>query len=115
MLANDVKKGTWGVMIGGWLCQFMDNKKGIIRLLDVYGYAHEMGSAYVWDIQWVYPESNGMSHEEFNDAIDRDEIDAETIDMSQAQLNSFAYAERSPRTSEQDSVRPLYLGDNIIK
>ena len=73
MLVNDIKKGTWGVLkYTGWEFQVMDNKKGITRVLDVYGWAHEMGSTYVSDIAYIYPESKGMNYEEYMRALHGD-------------------------------------------
>jgi len=69
MLVNDIKKGTWGVLTNGWTCQFMNNSKGVMRLLDVYGLAHEMGSTYVWDVAYVYPESKDMTPADFMQAL----------------------------------------------
>ena len=83
MLVNDIKKGTWGVLHNGWAFQVMDNKKGITRVLDVYGWAHEMGSTYAWDIEAVYPLSQDMTHEEFVECVDR--LAPETVELSAAQ------------------------------
>jgi uncharacterized Fe-S cluster-containing protein len=54
MLANDMKKGTIvRLRYTGWRATIMDNAKGLIRMADVEGYAHEMGSIYVHDIAYV--------------------------------------------------------------
>ena len=84
MLVNDIKKGTWGVLkYTDWEFQVMDNKKGITRVLDVYGWAHEMGSAYVWDIEAIYPLSQGMTHQEFIDC--RGQRAPEPVELNPAQ------------------------------
>jgi preprotein translocase subunit YajC len=53
MLANDLKKGDRIVMTNGWAATIEDNKRGNIRMATVEGYATEMGSIYIWDIQGV--------------------------------------------------------------
>ena len=53
MLANDLKKGDQVVMTNGWTATIEDNKRGNIRMATVAGYATEMGSIYIWDIQGV--------------------------------------------------------------
>ena len=84
MLVNDIKKGTWGVLkYTNWEFQVMDNKKGITRVLDVYGWAHEMGSTYVWDIEAVYPLSQDMTHEEFMECVDQ--LAPEPLELSPKQ------------------------------
>ena len=88
MLVNDIKKGTWGVMHNGWACQFMDNTKGIARVLDVYGWEHEMGSTYVWEIAYVYPLSRDMTHAEFIECCGghgTERLAPEAVELSPAQ------------------------------
>ena len=56
MLTNEIKKGTWIMLKNGWRAQIMDNARGDIRMADVYGFAHEMGSIYATDIAFVADE-----------------------------------------------------------
>ena len=47
---NELKKGMWVELACGWVAQVADNKRGNIRMCDVYGLYHEMGSVYSHDI-----------------------------------------------------------------
>jgi hypothetical protein len=54
MLANDMKKGTIVRLSStGWRATIMDNKKGLVRTMDVEGLFREMGAVYVQDIAYV--------------------------------------------------------------
>jgi hypothetical protein len=50
MLANDMKKGTTGILKNNWKFRIEDNKSGNTRLATVYGYETETGSIYIHDI-----------------------------------------------------------------
>jgi hypothetical protein len=47
---NDLKKGDKIKLANGWNAEIMDNKKGNIRLAEVYGVYTEIGSVYAWHI-----------------------------------------------------------------
>ena len=70
MLANDMKRGTMGILRNGFKFRILDNKNGMIRRATVYGAAHgfsdEMGTIYIHDIALV-TEHNGLRE---RDAID---------------------------------------------
>lgn len=68
MLANDMKKGTWGYLKNGWKFEIADNKKGIIRLAKVWGFETELGSIYVKDIGSVYVGNGGYEQIKFSPA-----------------------------------------------
>lgn len=50
MTPNELKKGTVVRLRNGLKATLMDNKIGPIRMADVEGYTHEMGSVYAHDI-----------------------------------------------------------------
>lgn len=54
MLTNDIKKGAKLVLTGGRHATMVDNKKGIIRMVetdDTNGWVAEIGSVYINEIQ----------------------------------------------------------------
>ena len=53
MKTNDIKKGTRILLRNGWYGTMMDNLKGTIRMVDVEGFAREIGSVYSHDITAV--------------------------------------------------------------
>ena len=57
MLANDMKRGTMGILRNGFNFRIADNQKGMIRRATVYGAEHgfsdEMGTIYIHDIALV--------------------------------------------------------------
>ena len=53
MLTNDIKKGMEIKLSCGWKAIMQDNKKGNIRVAEVFGYEHETGSVYAYDIVLV--------------------------------------------------------------
>jgi hypothetical protein len=57
MLANDMKRGQTGTLKNGWKFEIYDNKRGIIRMAKVFGFATEIGSIYIDDIKTLgqYP------------------------------------------------------------
>ena len=50
MKTNELKKGDVVLLANGWFATMMDNRKGNIRLAEVYGYFTEIGSVYSHDI-----------------------------------------------------------------
>jgi len=50
MKTNELKKGDNVMLSSGWSARIMDNKKGNIRMAEVYGHYTEMGSIYAHDI-----------------------------------------------------------------
>lgn len=53
VMLNDVKKGAELVMTGGRIAKMADNKKGLVRMVEVMavnGWYHEFGSVYGHDI-----------------------------------------------------------------
>lgn len=50
MKTNDLKKGHPIKLRNGWNAKLFDNKKGNIRLAEVYGDYTELGSIYTHDI-----------------------------------------------------------------
>lgn len=56
--SNDLKKGTRVILFNGWEAQLLDNKKGNIRMAEVYGDYTEMGSIYATDIAYAYLPNN---------------------------------------------------------
>jgi len=63
MKTNDIKKGmrvklSFSASMGQtprWEAVIIDNMRGNIRLADVYGFEHEMGSIYSHDIEYYKP------------------------------------------------------------
>jgi hypothetical protein len=53
MQSNEIKKGDLMFLKNGWKAVMFDNKKGNIRMAEVYGLCKEIGSIYVWDIDCV--------------------------------------------------------------
>jgi hypothetical protein len=61
MLTNDIKKGMWvqlsfSASMGStprWEGEMWDNMRGNTRVVDVYGWEHEAGSVYAFDIVGV--------------------------------------------------------------
>ncbi len=53
MKSNDIKKGMRMRLNNGWFATMLDNRRGNIRLMEVEGYATDVGSQYVWDIHSV--------------------------------------------------------------
>ena len=47
---NDIKKGTRIKLANGWEAVMYDNKKGTIRMAEVFGTYTEIGSIYAHDI-----------------------------------------------------------------
>lgn len=47
---NDLKKGTPVTLRNGWDAIIMDNRRGNIRLAEVYGIYTEVGSVYAHNI-----------------------------------------------------------------
>jgi hypothetical protein len=74
MLANDMKKGQWGTLINGWRFEVADNLKGVARTLKVYGFATDIGSTYIHDI----------------DTLDMPDGSDERIEFSPAQVKQIA-------------------------
>ncbi len=57
MFTNDLKKGTRIRLRNGWEAEMWDNKKGNIRMANVFGHVTEAGSVYAHDI--MYAQING--------------------------------------------------------
>jgi hypothetical protein len=53
MQSNEIKKGDLMLLKNGWKAVMFDNKKGNIRMAEVDGLYKEIGSIYVWDIDYV--------------------------------------------------------------
>jgi len=50
MVTNDLKKGNYVKLRNGWRARIWDNKKGNIRMAEVFGIYTEIGSVYAHDI-----------------------------------------------------------------
>lgn len=48
--ANDLRKGDVVFLRNGWRATIADNRKGITRMAEVFGYETETGSIYAHDI-----------------------------------------------------------------
>ena len=53
MKTNDIKKGTRIRLRNGWYGTMADNMRGNTRMVDVEGFAREIGSVYAHDILLV--------------------------------------------------------------
>lgn len=50
MLTNELKKGDNVILRNGFRAEVMDNRKGVRRLLKVFGYSTDIGDVYAHDI-----------------------------------------------------------------
>lgn len=72
MLANDMKKGQLGKLrYTGWDFRIEDNMKGAIRMATVWGFATEMGSIYIKDIDYLIDENGYAIPIEFSPAQEK--------------------------------------------
>ena len=69
MFTNELKKGDKIKLANGWDAVIMDNKKGNIRLGEVYGWYTEIGSVYSHDIIAKYTDSGLVPIEHTKDQI----------------------------------------------
>lgn len=53
VLSNEIRKGDHIRLKNGFHAVIMDNIRGNIRMAEVSGFYTEIGSIYVWDIQYV--------------------------------------------------------------
>jgi len=54
ILSNNIKKGDIIKEIGlEWYGEILDNRRGNIRIANIYGIYTEIGSIYIWDIDKV--------------------------------------------------------------
>jgi len=59
IFTNSLKKGHRVTLKNGWEADLLDNKKGNIRFVKVFGYCTEMGSVYSHNIVSVSQEGKG--------------------------------------------------------
>ena len=72
MLANDMKKGQYGRLKGtDWEFRIEDNMKGVTRLATVWGFARDMGSIYIKDIDHLIDEQGNTIPIEFSPAQEK--------------------------------------------
>lgn len=69
MYTNDLKKGDKVLLENGWDAVIYDNKKGNIRLAEVYGWFTEIGSVYAHDIVAKYTDSGLVPIEHTKDQV----------------------------------------------
>jgi hypothetical protein len=63
MKTNDLRKGDEVTLVSGWRAIVADNKKGNIRMCDVFGIYRELGSVYAHDIIFVKRDGRNIAIE----------------------------------------------------
>lgn len=63
MKTNELKKGDLVRLRNGWYAVIADNKKGNIRMAEVYGIETEIGSVYAHDIVTQLAETSGPTED----------------------------------------------------
>jgi len=58
MKTNDLKKGRYIKLANGWNARLWDNKRGNVRMAEVFGLSRDVGSIYSHNIM-QYLDENG--------------------------------------------------------